>query len=79
MGCNLLRHESLSLYNHFNTHEEYDIQSLSVYIYLQMSLCIVEYVKIHHRSGTLNKHSSLAIFDKHLVRRTNQGLPKIPA
>ena len=26
---------------------------------------------------TFNKHSSLAIFDKHLVRQTNQGLPKI--
>ena len=31
----------------------------------------------HHMSGTFNKHSSLAIFDKHLVRQTNQGWPKI--
>ena len=28
-------------------------------------------------SGTFNKHLSLAIFDKHLVRQTNQGWPKI--
>ena len=28
-------------------------------------------------SGTFNKHSSLAIFDEHLVRQTNQGLPTI--
>ena len=27
----------------------------------------------HHMSGTFNKHSSLAIFDEHLVRQTNQG------
>ena len=31
----------------------------------------------HHMSGRFNKHSSLAIFDKHLVRQTNQGWPKI--
>ena len=28
-------------------------------------------------SGTLNKHSSLEIFDEHLVWQTNQGLSKI--
>ena len=33
--------------------------------------------KISHGSGTFNKHSSLAIFDEHLVWQTNQGLPKI--
>ena len=27
--------------------------------------------------GTFNKHSSLAISDKHLVRQTNQGWPKM--
>ena len=31
----------------------------------------------HHMSVTFNKYSSLAIFDKHLVRQTNQGWPKI--
>ena len=46
-------------------------------IYAQVSSSLLEYVKIYHRSGTFNKHSSLAIFDKHLVRQTNQGLPKI--
>ena len=29
----------------------------------------------HHMSDTFNKHSSLAIFDKHLVTQTNQGWP----
>ena len=49
----------------------------SVYIYPQMSSSLLEYVKIHHRSDTFSKHSSLVIFDEHLVRQTNQGLPKI--
>ena len=31
----------------------------------------------HHMTSTFNKHLSLAIFDKHLVRQTNQGWPKI--
>ena len=46
-------------------------------IYAQVSSSLLEYVKIYHRSGTFNKHSSLTIFDGHLVRQTNQGLPKI--
>ena len=45
----------------------------SVYIYAQMSSSLLEYVK------KFNKHSSLAIFDEHLVRQTNQGWPKILA
>ena len=51
----------------------------SVYIYAQVSSSLLKYVKdIPHRmSGTFNKHSSLAIFDEHLGRQTNQGLPKI--
>ena len=47
---------------------------MSVYIYAQVSSSLLEYVKIHHISGTF---SSLAIFDENLVRQTNQGLPKI--
>ena len=43
----------------------------------QVSSSLLEYVKIYHRSRTLNKYLSLAIFDKHLLRLTNQGLPKI--
>ena len=50
---------------------------LCICIYAQVSSSFLEYVKIYHRSRTLNKHSSLAIFDKHLLRLTNQGLPKI--
>ena len=46
-------------------------------IYAQVSSDLLEYVKIYHMSGTFNKYSSLAIFDEHLVRLTNQGLPKI--
>ena len=46
-----------------------------VYIYTQVSSSLLEYVKIYHRGGTFNKHSSLAIFNEHLVRQTNQGLP----
>ena len=42
----------------------------SVYIYAQVS-------KSMSRNGKLNKHSSLVIFDKNLVRQTNQGLPMI--
>ena len=48
-------------------------------------LCIYNYTQVtrvcqdipHHMTGTFNKHLSLAIFDKHLVRQTNQGWPKI--
>ena len=50
---------------------------LCICIYAQVSSSLLEYVKIYHRSRTLNKHSSLAIFDKHLFRLTNQGWPKI--
>ena len=50
---------------------------LCICIYTQVSSSLLEYVKIYHRSRTLNKHSSLAIFDKHLLKLTNQGLPKI--
>ena len=50
---------------------------LCIRIYAQVSSSLLEYVKIYHRSCTLDKHSSLAIFDKHLLRLTNQGLPKI--
>ena len=50
---------------------------LCICIYAQVSSSLLEYVKIYHRSRTLNKHSSLAIFDKHLLRLTNQGLAKI--
>ena len=49
----------------------------SVYIYAQVSSSLLKYVKIYHMSGTFNKQSSLAIFDKHLVKQTNQGWPKI--
>ena len=49
---------------------------VSVYIYAQVSSSLLEYVKIYHRSVTFNKHS-LALFDKYLVRQTNQGLSKI--
>ena len=49
----------------------------SMHIYAQVSSSLLGYVKIYHMSGTFNKHSSLAIFDEHLVRQTNQGLPKI--
>ena len=31
------------------------------------SKALLEYVKIYHSSGTFDSHSSLAIFDKHLV------------
>ena len=48
----------------------------SVYIYTQVSSSLLEYVKIYHTSGTFNKHSSLAIFDKHLVGQTNQNIAK---
>ena len=48
----------------------------SVYIYAQVNLSLLEYVKIHHRSGTFSKYSSLAIFNEHLVRQTNLGLTK---
>ena len=56
---------------------------------LHMCACVDTFVNIytqvtrvcqdipHHMSGTFNKHSSLAIFDEHLVRQTNQGWPKI--
>ena len=30
--------------------------------------CPIEYVKIYRGSGTFDTHSSLAIFDEHLVR-----------
>ena len=50
---------------------------LCICIYAQVSSNLLEYIKIYHRSRTFNKQSSLAIFDKHLVRLTNQGLPKI--
>ena len=50
---------------------------LCVYIYAQVSLSLLEYIKINHMSDAFNKHSGLAIFDEHLVRQTNQGLPKI--
>ena len=43
----------------------------SVYIYAQVSSSLLKYVKIYHMSGTFNRHSSLAIFDEHLVRQTN--------
>ena len=46
-----------------------------VYIYTQATRVCQDIP--HHMSGTFNKHSSLAIFDKHLVRQTNQGWPKI--
>ena len=46
-----------------------------VYIYTQVTRVCQDIP--HHMSGTFNKHSSLAIFDKHLVRQTNQGWPKI--
>ena len=46
-----------------------------VYIYTQVTR-VCQNIP-HHMSGTFNKHSSLAIFDKHLVRQTNQGWPKI--
>ena len=40
---------------------------LCICIYAQVSSSLLEYVKIYHRSRTLNKHLSLAIFDKHLL------------
>ena len=43
----------------------------SVYIYAQVSSSLLKYVKINHMSGIFNKHSSLAIFDEHFVRKTN--------
>ena len=43
----------------------------SVYIYAQVSLSLLKYVKIYLMSGTFNKHSSLAIFDEHLGKQTN--------
>ena len=46
-----------------------------VYIYTQVTRVCQDIP--HHMSGTFNKHSSLAIYDKHLVRQTNQGWPKI--
>ena len=46
-----------------------------VYIYTQVTRICQDIP--HHISGTFNKHSSLAIFDKHLVRQTNQGWPNI--
>ena len=45
-----------------------------VYIYTQVTSVCQDIP--HHMSGTFNKHSSLAFFDKHLVRQTNQGWPK---
>ena len=47
------------------------------YICVYIRTSLLKYVKIYHMSGTFNKHSSLTIFDEHLVRQTNQGLPKI--
>ena len=55
------------------------------YVCVWICLCIYVYTQVtrvcqdipHHMSGTFNKHSSLAIFDEHLVRQTNQGSPKI--
>ena len=46
-----------------------------VYIYTQVTRVCQDIP--HHMTGTFNKHLSLAIFDKHLVRQTNQGWPKI--
>ena len=46
-----------------------------VYIYTQVTRVCQD--TPHHMTGTFNKHLSLAIFDKHLVRQTNQGWPKI--
>ena len=46
-----------------------------VYIYTQVTRVCQDIP--HHMSDTFNKHLSLAIFDKHLVRQTNQGWPKI--
>ena len=46
-----------------------------VYIYTQVTRVCQDIP--HHMSGTFTNHSSLAIFDKHLVRQTNQGWPKI--
>ena len=46
-----------------------------VYIYTQVTRVCQDIP--HHMSGTFNKNSSLAIFDKYLVRKTNQGWPKI--
>ena len=53
-----------------------------------LHMCVCGYVCVYiyttsdqrmsrYTTGTFNKHSSLAIFDKHLVRQTNQGWPKI--
>ena len=46
-----------------------------VYIYTQVTRVCQDIP--HHMRGTFNKHLSLAIFDKHLVRQTYQGWPKI--
>ena len=46
-----------------------------MYIYTQVTRVCQDIP--HHISGTFKKHSSLAIFDEHLVRQTNQGWPKI--
>ena len=40
--------------------------NMFVYIYTQVTRVCQDIP--HHMSGTFNKHSSLAIFDKHLVR-----------
>ena len=45
---------------------------LCIRIYTQVNSSVLEYVKIYHRNDTLNKHSSLTIFDKHLAKQTNQ-------
>ena len=47
---------------------------MCVFVCAQVNLSVLEYVKIYHRNG---KHPSMAIFDKHLVGQTNQGLPTI--
>ena len=46
-----------------------------VYIYIQVTRVCQDIP--HYMRGTFNKHLSLAIFDKHLVRQTNQGWQKI--
>ena len=45
--------------------------------FVHICASVQEYVKVYHRNGMSNKHPSLAIFDEHLVRQTNQGLPAI--
>ena len=45
MGCNLLRHASLSLYNHLDTHkaQHYDtIFNHRIDIYIAISICIAD-------------------------------------